>query len=51
MQKFYNEEAYLRCASARIPVQFNSEVDINNDGWQDTLAIIQQQASQLMGST
>lgn len=50
LQKFYNQEAFLQCASARIPVEFNAESDINNDGWQTTLEIISQQASQLTGS-
>ena len=50
LQKFYNEQALLQCASARIPVAFNADSDINNDKWQTTLQLISQQAAQLSGS-
>lgn len=50
LQKFYNEQALLQCASARIPVAFNADSDINNDEWQTTLQLISQQAAQLSGS-
>lgn len=51
LQRFYNSQAYMKCASARIPVQFNAEVDINNDGWDTTLDLISQQARQGAVST
>ena len=47
VQDFYNEKAYERCASARIPVPFNPSVDILNDGWQNTLDLISKQAALL----
>ena len=47
MQDFYNEKAYERCASARIPVPFNPSVDILSDGWQNTLDLISKQAALL----
>lgn len=47
VQDFYNEKAYERCASARIPVPFNPSVDILSDGWQDTLDLISKQAALL----
>lgn len=50
LQKFYNEQALLQCASARIPVAFSADSDIDSDGWQTTLQLITQQAAQLSGS-
>ena len=47
MQDFYQEKAYEQCASARIPVPYNPAVDIINDGWQETLALIAKQATLL----
>ncbi|CAK0784598.1 hypothetical protein CVIRNUC_007802 [Coccomyxa viridis] len=44
------DPALLQCASARIPVAFNADSDINNDEWQTTLQLISQQAAQLSGS-
>ena len=46
-QDFYNEKAYERCASARIPVPFNPSTDILSDGWQYTLDLISKQAALL----
>ncbi len=44
-QDFYQDKAYLQCASRRIPVPYDSSVDIYNDGWQTTLDLISKQAA------